>query len=88
VEELDVEVRAALRLGAAQLLVLDRIPGHAAVSETVQAAKEMAPRGAGLVNAVLRKVAAEEERPGHVRLPDGADPSSVWLSRPPTPPGW
>ena len=74
VEELDVEVRSALRLGAAQLLILDRIPGHAAVSETVDAAKEMAPRGAGLVNAVLRKVAAAEERPGLVRLPDGADP--------------
>ena len=71
VEELDVEVRAALRLGAAQLLLLDRVPAHAAVSETVAAAKEIAPRGAGLVNAVLRKVAAKEERPGVVRMPDG-----------------
>jgi 16S rRNA (cytosine967-C5)-methyltransferase len=73
VEMLDIPVRAALRLGAAQLLLLDRVPPHAAVSETVAAVKEIAPRGAGLVNAVLRKVAANEERPGVVRLPD-ADP--------------
>ena len=73
VETLDIPVRAALRLGAAQLLLLDRVPPHAAVSETVAAVKEIAPRGAGLVNAVLRKVAANEERPGVVRLPD-ADP--------------
>ena len=59
-EELDFPVLAALRLGAAQLLLLDRIPSHAAVSETVAAVKEIAPRGAGLVNAVLRKVAAAE----------------------------
>jgi 16S rRNA (cytosine967-C5)-methyltransferase len=72
IEELDVPVRAALRLGAAQLLLLDRVPSHAAVSETVEAAKEIAPRGAGLVNAVLRKVAANEERPGVVRLPDAS----------------
>ncbi len=71
---LDVETRAALRLGAAQILVFDRIPRHASVSETVEAAKEVAPRGAGLVNAVLRKVAANEERPGRVLLPAGADP--------------
>lgn len=67
-EELDVAVRAALRLGAAQLLLFDRIPRHAAVDETVAAAKEVAPRAASLVNAVLRKVAANEKRPGAVRL--------------------
>ena len=71
---LDVPVRAALRLGASQLLLLDRVPPHAAVAETVAAAKEIAPRAAGLVNAVLRRVAAREERPGRVVLPSGADP--------------
>ena len=73
VDKLDLEVRAALRLGCAQLLLLDRVPAHAAVSETVAAVKEIVPRGAGLVNAVLRKVAEKEERPGVVKLPD-ADP--------------
>ena len=84
VEELDAPVRAALRLGAAQLLLLDRIPSHAAVSETVAAVKEIAPRGAGLVNAVLRKVAASEERPGAVLLPgvDALDRLAVETSHP------
>lgn len=70
---LDPAIRAALRLGAAQLLLFDRIPTHAAVAETVEAAKEIAPRGAGFVNAVLRRVASSEERPGRVLLPQSAD---------------
>jgi 16S rRNA (cytosine967-C5)-methyltransferase len=73
---LDPAVRAALRLGAAQLLLFDRIPTHAAVGETVAAVKEIAPRGAGLVNAVLRRVASSEERPGRVILPTDVDAAS------------
>ena len=73
-DRLDPAVRSALRLGAAQLLLMDRIPRHAAVDETVRAIKEMAPRAAGLVNAVLRRVASREERPGRIDLPPGADP--------------
>jgi 16S rRNA (cytosine967-C5)-methyltransferase len=47
--------RHALRIGAAELLLLDT-PAHAAVASAVA----LAPRAfAGLVNAVLRKVAAE-----------------------------
>ncbi len=72
VASLDVPVRAALRLGAAQLLLFDRIPQHAAVAETVAAVKEIAPRGAGLVNAVLRRIASSEDRPGRVILPADA----------------
>lgn len=72
-EELDVPVRAALRAGAAQLLLLERVPPHAAVGETVEAARTASPRAAGLVNAVLRKVAAEG-RPARVVLPEGTDP--------------
>ncbi|HQR45365.1 MAG TPA: transcription antitermination factor NusB, partial [Thermoanaerobaculia bacterium] len=75
VPDLDAATRSALRLGAAQLLLMDRIPKHAAVAETVEAAKGVAPRGAGLVNAVLRRVAASEERPGRVLLPAGSDPA-------------
>jgi 16S rRNA (cytosine967-C5)-methyltransferase len=51
---LDPPTRAALRLGAYQLHVL-RTPAHAAVSATVEAAPR---RSRGLVNAVLRRVAA------------------------------
>ncbi|MBV8950020.1 MAG: 16S rRNA (cytosine(967)-C(5))-methyltransferase RsmB [Actinobacteria bacterium] len=53
--QLDPPVRAALRLGAAQLL--DGVSAHAAVSETVEAAGPRAPRARGFVNAVLRKLA-------------------------------
>jgi len=43
-----------LRLGLYQLIYLDRIPESAAVNESVNLAKELAPRAGGLVNAVLR----------------------------------
>ena len=47
-----------LRLGAYQILYLDKVPDRAAVSESVELAKHF-KRGqaAGLVNAVLRKLA-------------------------------
>ena len=48
----------ALRVGAFQLLFLDRIPTHAALFESVEWCKHSeGARQAGLVNAVLRKVA-------------------------------
>src|SRR5215216_2930157 len=50
---------AALRLGAFQLVFLDGVAAHAAVGESVELAKGDAPRGAGLVNAVLRRAARE-----------------------------
>ena len=59
IARLDPPVRAALRLGLYQLLFLDRVPTHAAVGEAVELAKRAAPRGAGLVNAVLRRAARE-----------------------------
>jgi 16S rRNA (cytosine967-C5)-methyltransferase len=61
-DELDADVRNALRLGAYQLLFL-KTPPHAAVGETV----DLVPRRAsGLVNAVLRKVAQTKD----IRWPD------------------
>jgi 16S rRNA (cytosine967-C5)-methyltransferase len=49
----------ALRVGAYQLLFLDRIPRHAALFESVEWCKHSeGARQSGLVNAVLRKVAA------------------------------
>lgn len=59
VDRLEPAVRAALRLGILQLAYLDRVPAHAAVGESVQLAKEDSRRGAGLVNAVLRRAARE-----------------------------
>lgn len=69
--DLDVTARAYLRLGAYQLAFLDT-PAHAAVGATVEAA----PRKIrGLVNAVLRKVAAAPD-------PSAAPSPAVRLSYP------
>ena len=67
--DLDAPVLAALRLGVFQLTFLDRVPAHAAVGESVELAKRDAPRGAGLVNAVLRR-AGREARQLVQQLPD------------------
>src|ERR1700722_9765093 len=57
--KLDAEVLIALRLGAFQLLHLDRIPARAAIDESVELAKQAGHKFAsGMVNAVLRKLAA------------------------------
>jgi len=53
----DLEVLTALRLGAYQLLFLDRVSTHAAVNESVELVKQARKRSAaGMVNAVLRKI--------------------------------
>ncbi|HVW18736.1 MAG TPA: transcription antitermination factor NusB, partial [Solirubrobacteraceae bacterium] len=49
--------RAALQLGLYQLLFLDGVPARAAVSESVELVK--GHRAAGMVNAVLRRVARD-----------------------------
>jgi len=55
-KKLDPEVRAALRLGIYQLRWLERVPEHAAVSESVDLVKRARKRSAcGFVNAILRK---------------------------------
>ena len=56
-KQLDRETQNAVRLGLAQLLVLDMTP-HAAVNETV----EYAGRAGALVNAVLRRALREKEQ--------------------------
>ncbi len=57
---IDRELLAPLRIAAFQLLFLDRVPAHAAVKEAVDAARRRSHRGgAGFVNAVLRRLAAE-----------------------------
>ena len=55
--KLEPEVLIALRLGAFQILHLDRIPARAAIDESVELAKQAGQRFAsGMVNAVLRKL--------------------------------
>ena len=63
--KLDPEILIALRLGAFQLLHLDRIPARAAIDESVELAKQAGHRFAsGMVNAVLRKLAAGAPQSG------------------------
>lgn len=55
--KLEAEVMIALRLGAFQLLQMDRIPAHAAINESVELVKQSGNSFAsGMVNAVLRKL--------------------------------
>ncbi|MDE2784829.1 MAG: hypothetical protein OXK77_17905 [Gemmatimonadota bacterium] len=58
--EFDREVLVALRMGAYQVLEMGGVPAYAAVSESVEQVKRTRKRAAaGLVNAVLRKVASD-----------------------------
>jgi 16S rRNA (cytosine967-C5)-methyltransferase len=64
VEKLDIEVLTALRLAAYQLLFLDRIPGRAAVHESVELVKRARKGSAApFANAVLRKLAVSGSGP-------------------------
>jgi 16S rRNA (cytosine967-C5)-methyltransferase len=58
VQKVDPEVLAALRLAAYQLLFLNRVPGRAAVHESVELVKRAGKGSAAtFANAVLRKLA-------------------------------
>ncbi len=52
--KLERSVLLLLRLGLYQMFFLDRVPVSAAVNETVNLAKQYAPRASGFINAVLR----------------------------------
>jgi 16S rRNA (cytosine967-C5)-methyltransferase len=77
-ESLEPGMQSVLLCGAAQLVFLDRIPPHAAVSESVTWAKRHIRRGAGgMVNAVLRRV---HESLGDI-VPEWSDiPSQLLLA--------
>jgi 16S rRNA (cytosine967-C5)-methyltransferase len=63
-QRLAAPVALALRMGAFQLLHMDRIPAHAVLNESVEMCRAAGqPHAAGMVNAVLRKLAAAQ-KPG------------------------
>jgi len=77
--KLSPPVAAALRLGAYQLLYLDRIPPHAAIGESVELVKQSSDRHAsGMVNAVLRKIATQP-RPDSSQSTAAADAHPAWM---------
>jgi 16S rRNA (cytosine967-C5)-methyltransferase len=70
VARLDLAVAIALRIGLYQLRFLERIPARAAVNESVDLVKHARKASAAsLVNAVLRRLAAEAEAPATRFLP-------------------
>lgn len=62
-DRIDSPLLGPLRIGLYQILHLDRIPPSAAVNESVKLARSASgPRGAGFVNAVLRKAVGGRDR--------------------------
>jgi 16S rRNA (cytosine967-C5)-methyltransferase len=77
-EDTDPLVRDILRMGAYQLFFLDRVPGSAAVDESVKLARIKAREAfTGLVNAVLRTMIREPRR---VTYPDPEQEPARFLS--------
>jgi len=80
-ERLEPLLLDILRLGAYQILLMDRVPVNAAVNEAVEMAKaHRLARAAGLVNAVLRSVDRRRNEPLAFR--DRAEELSVRTSHP------
>ena len=81
--ELASPVANALRLGAFQLLYMDRIPAHAATTESVELVRAARhPAAAGMVNAVLRKVVAEGKAQPRRKLVEPVTAMAVRLGHP------
>ncbi|PYP86345.1 MAG: 16S rRNA (cytosine(967)-C(5))-methyltransferase RsmB [Blastocatellia bacterium AA13] len=83
VSRLDTQVVVALRIGIYQIRYLKRVPHSAAVNESVNLVKRSGvTSAAGLVNAVLRKAAANiGDQPGRT-IADSAQRRAVELSHP------
>ena len=80
-EKLEPLLLDILRLGAYQILLMDKVPVNAAVNEAVEMAKaHKLTRAAGLVNAVLRSVDRRRDEPLAFR--DRAEELSVRTSHP------
>src|SRR5580704_10486176 len=83
IQRLDIEVAIALRIGLYQLRFLQRIPAHAAVSESVELVKAAKKTSAStVVNAVLRRCADEAKVPAETLLAAAQRDASrsTWLA--------
>jgi 16S rRNA (cytosine967-C5)-methyltransferase len=78
--KLPAAIETALRLGAYQLLHLDRIPPHAAIGESVELAKRAGETHASrLVNAVLRKLAQMPRDPAREDAAAAVHAHPAWM---------
>ena len=74
IQSLETPVRAVLLTAAAQIVFMTRIPSYAVVDESVTITRKFVrPKAAGLVNAVLRRIA---------ELVDSFDPDTPWAPAP------
>jgi 16S rRNA (cytosine967-C5)-methyltransferase len=81
--EVSAPVAVALRMGAFQLLHLDRIPAHAALSESVELVRAAGHgHASGMVNAILRKLQRQE--PVKTKLYESTEAFAERLGHP----GW
>jgi 16S rRNA (cytosine967-C5)-methyltransferase len=81
--EVSTPVAVALRLGAFQLLHLDRIPAHAALSESVELVRAAGHgHASGMVNAILRKL--QRQVPVKAKLYEATEAFADRLGHP----GW
>jgi len=91
-ERLDGEVLVALRLGVYQLQFLSRVPGRAAIFESVELVKAARKRSAApFVNAVLRTIAgagAEDNVAEDVLTKISRSPDSITLAENAAHPVW
>ncbi|NIM03191.1 16S rRNA (cytosine(967)-C(5))-methyltransferase RsmB [bacterium] len=78
IEEFSPYVRNILRLGAYQLMYLDKIPAYAAINESVEMSKEFGHTGiVSLINAVLRAISNNLK---DIHYPDQQKNLSQYLS--------
>lgn len=82
-DKLEPFVRDVLRIGAYQILLMDRVPDSAAVSQAVEMAKShKRQRAAGFINAVLRKISQNKSDLPAIPSKDDAEYLSIRYSHP------
>ncbi len=75
VSKMKKEVRTLLRMGVCQLLYMNGVKDHAAVSETVRIAKMTKVKQlSGFINAILRRIASERKSISWPKRSDGLIP--------------
>lgn len=77
--KLSREVETALRMGAFQLLHLDRVPAHAVLHDGVELVKQGPERGAsGMVNAILRRITGLRREPSRATYASAREIAAAW----------
>ncbi len=60
IKKISTMVKSILRVGAYQIIFLDKVPKSAAVNESVDICKKYSAKSTGFVNAILRKIQKED----------------------------